>query len=59
MDFYGKMIWAFMSNNIVTIKADRELLNQIIAYYQKYQTANDGQYILFQAKAIFPSIEMP
>jgi ribonuclease HIII len=44
------MIWAFMSNNIVTIKADRELLNQIIAYYQKYQTANDGQYILFQAK---------
>ncbi len=39
-----------MSNNIVTIKVNQELLAEITEYYQKYQAPLEGQYILFRAK---------
>ena len=39
-----------MGNNIVTLKANQELLEKIREYYRNDRNVDTGQYVLFRAK---------
>jgi ribonuclease HIII len=48
--FMLKYSWPNMNANMVTLKADSELLIKIREAYQEYMIADDGEYVLFRAK---------